>query len=234
VNRSVIKSSVAIVLALLALVVSLGLNIPGAHAQSPACSAGDKAYTVVGGDTLSKIAARYGISWTTLASHNRIANPNLIYVNQIVCIPGRLSAGSGNVNYAPTSNLSSKIPYSTFVSNMPLSNQFPWPACTWWANQRYHQVHSIYVPWTTNSDAWQWTARAYNYYWHVSNTPGVGWIMDLQPWVQGAYGAGHVGVVEQVLGGGYFTASNTSWGSYPTQVTYVKFHAGPGVTFLHQ
>ena len=113
-------------------------------------------------------------------------------------------------------------------------NQFPWPACTWWANQRYHQLHGIYVPWRTQSNAWQWTARAYNFHWRVYRAPGVGWIMDLQPWVQGAYGLGHVGVVERVLAGGYFIASSTSWGRYPTQVTYWRFHVGNGVTFLHQ
>jgi len=119
-------------------------------------------------------------------------------------------------------------------SSLYQGNQFPWPACTWWANQRYHQLHGIYVPWRTQSNAWQWTARAYNFHWRVSRTPAAGWIMDLQPWVQGAYGMGHVGVVERVLGGGYFIASSTSWGRYPTRVTYWKYHAGNGVTFLHQ
>jgi len=233
-----VKGSIAVIFALLFLAVSLGLNIPGAHAQSRVCSVNDKAYTVVSGDTLSGIAARYHTSWSLLATHNHIANPNLIYVNQVVCIPSiQVSVGSGNVNYVPTntqSNQSSKIPYSTFVRFIALGNQFPWPQCTWWANERYRQLHGIYVPWTTNSDAWEWTARAYQFHWHVSNTPSVGWIMNLQPWVQGAYGLGHVGVVEQVLGGGYFIASNMNWGYYPTRVTYVKFHAGSGVTFIHQ
>lgn len=58
--------------------------------------------------------------------------------------------------------------------------------------------------------------------------------MVLQPWVQGAYGGGHVGVVEKVLGHGYFIASNLNWGAHPTVVTYVKFHAGAGVTFIHR
>lgn len=58
--------------------------------------------------------------------------------------------------------------------------------------------------------------------------------MDLQPWIQGAYGYGHVGVVERYLGNGYFVASNMNWGAYPTRVTYVTFHAGYGVTFIHQ
>jgi surface antigen len=119
-------------------------------------------------------------------------------------------------------------------SSIHLGNQFPWPSCTWWANQRYRQMHGTYVPWRTNSNAWQWTARAYNFHWRVYRTPNVGWIMDLQPWVQGAYGLGHVGVVEKVLRNGYFVASSMSWGAHPTRVTYWTFHAGNGVTFLHQ
>jgi LysM repeat protein len=48
---------------------------------------------VVAGDTLSGIANRYGTSWSALASYNHIANPNLIYVDQVVCISGNASGG---------------------------------------------------------------------------------------------------------------------------------------------
>ncbi|MEO8612534.1 MAG: LysM domain-containing protein, partial [Chloroflexota bacterium] len=40
-------------------------------------------YTVVRGDTLSKIAAKFGTTWQALASLNNIANPNLIYAGQV-------------------------------------------------------------------------------------------------------------------------------------------------------
>jgi len=153
-------------------------------------------------------------------------------------VPGaRAASSSTNVNTVSHSKLqsqSSKTGYSQLLRNTYLGNQFPWPQCTWWANGRYHLLHGVYVPWRTNSDAWEWTARAYDFHWHVSGTPAVGWIMDLQPWVQGAYGLGHVGVVEKVLGGGYFVASNLNWGANPTVVANVTFHAGPGVTFIHQ
>ncbi|WP_267201998.1 LysM peptidoglycan-binding domain-containing protein [Limosilactobacillus kribbianus] len=39
-------------------------------------------YTVKSGDSLSKIAAHYGISWRTLASKNQIQSPYIIYVGQ--------------------------------------------------------------------------------------------------------------------------------------------------------
>jgi surface antigen len=113
-------------------------------------------------------------------------------------------------------------------------NQFPYPACTWWANKRYRQLHGVYVPWRRNANAWQWTARAYDFGWHVSWSPSIGSIIDLQPWVQGAYGAGHVGVVEQVLSNGHVIASSMSWGSNPYAVSYTEFAPGGGVTFIRQ
>ncbi|WP_373842222.1 LysM peptidoglycan-binding domain-containing protein [Limosilactobacillus sp.] len=39
-------------------------------------------YTVQHGDTLSGIAAQYGISWRTLAAKNHLQNPNIIFVGQ--------------------------------------------------------------------------------------------------------------------------------------------------------
>ena len=111
-------------------------------------------------------------------------------------------------------------------------NVFPYPACTWWANQRYAEWHGYYVPWTTNSMAWQWKYRAYDFGWRVSTRPSVGAIIDLQPWVQGAYGAGHVALVERVLGNGHVIASNMSWGANPYAVVYWEFAPGPGVSFI--
>ena len=50
-------------------------------------SSTENTYTVVYGDTLSEIAAKYGIGTSTLASLNGITNPNLIYVGQVLKIP---------------------------------------------------------------------------------------------------------------------------------------------------
>ena len=56
--------------------------------QTASTAAGS--YRVQSGDTLSAIAARYGMSWETLARLNNISNPNMIMVGQVL----RLSAGS--------------------------------------------------------------------------------------------------------------------------------------------
>lgn len=191
----------------------LGVHLFGAFAQSP-CSSGDQVYMVQSGNTLGGIAARYGTSWQKLATYNRIANPNLIYINQTVCVPGKPVAKSGPPSVRGT------------------GNYFPYGQCTWWASQRYYQLRGVYVPWTTQSDAWQWTARAYDFRWRVSSTPRVGDIIDLQPRVQGAYGLGHVAVVEQVLGNGRVIASTMNWGIYYWKVVNVEFAPGPGVTFI--
>ena len=61
-------------------------------AATPATSAqqtsGETVYTVQKGDTLSKIANKYGTTYQKLASYNGIANPNVISVGQKIKIPG--------------------------------------------------------------------------------------------------------------------------------------------------
>ncbi len=236
-NRSasnfIAKCSVAAILGLLFLGVTLGTNAGKAHAQSfKTCASGDRAYTVVGGDTLGGIANRYSTSWASLASYNHISDPNFIYVNQVICIPGAGSANGGGYSSPPVSQPPVNSSPTNYNAPVGLGNVFPYGSCTWWANQRYFEMHGYYVPWTTQSEAWEWTARAYQFGWHVSSLPTVGSIVDLQPWVEGAYGGGHVAVVEQVLPGNRVIASNMSWGVDPWQVVDVQFYPGPGVTFI--
>jgi LysM domain/Transglycosylase SLT domain len=107
------KFSIGVVLGLLLLVATFFVNVPGASAHAlNTCSGSDNSYRVVAGDTLSAIGYRYGKSWSALASYNHIANPNLIYVNQIVCIPvhganstapaqGQVTQKSVTTNVAP-------------------------------------------------------------------------------------------------------------------------------------
>ena len=230
----VMKTSVVAVLGLLAIVVTLGVNVVGAHAQTlrAGCHGGDRVYVVSSGDTLGGIAYRYGTNWSKLAAHNHIANPNLIYRNQVICIPGGRSANSGGRTYtAPVSTYSASVSSRSAVG---YGNIFSYPACTWWANQRYYQLHGVFVPWRTQSMAWQWTARAYQFGWQVSTRPSAGSIVDMQPWVQGAYGGGHVAIVERVLSNGTVIASSMSWGANPYAVVYIQVRPGSGITFIRQ
>ena len=54
---------------------------------TPTPSSSDYEYVVKSGDTLSSIARRYNTTYQELARYNNIANPNLIYVNQVIKIP---------------------------------------------------------------------------------------------------------------------------------------------------
>ena len=178
---------------------------------------------VVSGDTLGVIANRYHTSWQSLATYNRIANANVIYINEHICIPGNHSTANGGGG-GTSSGVANEI--------RGWSNPYPYGQCTQYADARFRQIHGYYVPWTTNANAWQWTARAYQFGWHVSSRPSVGAIVDLQPWVQGAYGLGHVAVVEQVLSDGSVIASNKNWGVYYWEVTSSHLYPGYGVTFI--
>lgn len=51
-------------------------------------------YTVKSGDTLSAIANRFGVSYRQLAQVNNIANPNRIYVGQVLRLSGSSTTAS--------------------------------------------------------------------------------------------------------------------------------------------
>jgi LysM repeat protein len=76
-----------VVLFVLAIIASFVIhpNVASAHNN-----AAPRAYTVQPGDTLSRIAAKYGLSsWQTLyaANQDRVGNPNFIRVGQVLVIP---------------------------------------------------------------------------------------------------------------------------------------------------
>jgi surface antigen len=173
---------------------------------------------VASGDTLGAISSRYGTAWQTLASYNKLANPNVLYIGQRLCIPGKAASNNNNK--------------PNYLAIKGVGNFFPYGQCTWYANYRFHQLRGVYVPWKTNANAWQWVSRAHEFRWRVSSTPTPGTILVLQPWVQGAYGLGHVAVVEQVLGSGRVVASNMNWGANPGGITRAQFRAGAGVSFV--
>ena len=112
-------------------------------------------------------------------------------------------------------------------------NHFSLGECTYWADLRYHQLTGYWVPWTGN--AYQWAAGAAASGWVVSSTPKVPSIIVLQPGVQGAYGVGHVAVVERINSDGSVYTSNMnnySNGGGWDIVSYATYYPGPGVSFV--
>ncbi|HEX6818225.1 MAG TPA: LysM peptidoglycan-binding domain-containing protein [Ktedonobacterales bacterium] len=67
-------------------------------------------YTVQSGDTLSKLSARFGTTVAVLAATNHIANPDLIFVGQRLCVSTTASDngssnGSGNTQITNDPNI---------------------------------------------------------------------------------------------------------------------------------
>lgn len=81
---------------------SLGITFarcsPCVRIQKHSTVAKTTTYTVQPGDTLQRIASRYGISWQDLAKYNNIHNPNIISVGQVLKIP----TSGKNANNAPS------------------------------------------------------------------------------------------------------------------------------------
>lgn len=107
--------------------------------------------------------------------------------------------------------------------------------CTWYADERYHQLTGYWVPWA--ADARGWLAGAQQSGWDsASQPPNAPSIIVLQPGVQMADPVyGHVGVVEKVNPDGSVTTSDLNWGPTPSArsaVSTVVFRTGPGVDFV--
>ncbi len=79
------------------------LIIPGAAAPAPAAPAGS--YTVKSGDSLTRIAQKYGLTQSELQKANGISRPNLLKPGQKLKIPGKAAPAAvakkqGNVRVA--------------------------------------------------------------------------------------------------------------------------------------
>lgn len=88
------KKFIQIVLMLAVLATSFATTT-SALAASSVCGGN---VTVVSGDTLRKIADRCYTTVAALQLANNISNPNLIYVGQVLVMPGALLKGSANID----------------------------------------------------------------------------------------------------------------------------------------
>lgn len=125
-------------------------------------TSGETVYTVVKGDTLSSIAAKYGTTYQKLAEYNGIANPNVISVGQKIKIPGSGSSASSSGN--ATSNTSYKVGdivqfkgskhYASAAATSGTAAK-PGPAkITQISNGAKHPYHIIHTDSTSNVYGW--------------------------------------------------------------------------------
>ena len=77
--------------------------------EAPSTESSSGAYTVQAGDTLFQIALRFGTTVSAITQANNIANSSLIYVGQVLTIPGSsgstTSGNSGSTTPPPSSPL---------------------------------------------------------------------------------------------------------------------------------
>src|SRR5579859_2374724 len=125
--------------------------------------------------------------------------------------------------------------YTSGTAKIGSFNGYPPSECTWWADERYHQLTGFYVPWAADAHGWLQGAQANGWEWS-SLPPDVPAIIVLQPGVQLADpNYGHVGVVEKVNADGSVTTSDLNWGpdaASRAAVSSVVFRIGPGVDFI--
>jgi LysM repeat protein len=79
------------------------LKLTGSAAASTSRTSAPKApsavtYTVKAGDTLSKIAAKFGTTYQELAKINGIADPNKIYPGQVLKLTGSAAASTSRTS----------------------------------------------------------------------------------------------------------------------------------------
>jgi len=76
-------------------------STPASTPEPEPAASQQQEYRVVSGDTLSKIASKFGVSTSLLQSFSKISNPNLIHIGQLILIPG-VTASAPAVEPKPT------------------------------------------------------------------------------------------------------------------------------------
>jgi len=92
---------------------------PDDPAPAPATDGEATTYTVARGDTLGSIARQFGTTFQAIASANNIANPNLIFVGQVLSING----GTVPTTPAPTTNNPAPVTNTANTSGFELGGQ---------------------------------------------------------------------------------------------------------------
>lgn len=88
-------------------------------------TSGGTTYTVQSGDTLSVIARDYGTTVDALASENGISNPNLIFVGQVLEIPGTSNgdSGSGDSDTSGFPTSPDEVSAPTYIDDIMIVNK---------------------------------------------------------------------------------------------------------------
>lgn len=79
------KRAIAVIMAVSVLALAMFVPVGAQNCTSQ--------YTVKAGDNLYRIGLAHNVPFTQIAAANNLANPNLIFVGQVLCIPAAATAG---------------------------------------------------------------------------------------------------------------------------------------------
>jgi LysM repeat protein len=211
------------------------LNVTTTYAAH--CQAGQP-FQVRQGDTLSKIAARLGVSVTDLAKTNGLKVNDSLIPGQVLCPPVKnavapviVSVGTGSLELCQSTDYwlpvisQWAIPpgcygliYSPNPANYPYRPAWGW--CNWWPEEMHPNL--------TGEQALQLPRH---------RTPVAGAVVWLDPYEQGASGDGHWAQLVAINPDGYWlliSEMNDNWrGGGWGRVNYRYIHISPGVWFLY-
>lgn len=93
-----------------------GPAAPAAPVSAPAASTASASHTVVRGDTLSAVAARYGTSVSAIARANGLGNASFIRIGQVLTIPGAAPASTSGTQLVGSTFAGRTYPAATVAS----------------------------------------------------------------------------------------------------------------------
>lgn len=198
----------------------LTINGSSTTTSSSLSSKSSTTYTVQSGDSLSRIANKYGTSVTNLMNANNFSN-YLIYPGQVLKIPS-----SSSTTNSPSTTAAQSTSYTSPTFNH--QNLYTAGQCTWYVFNRRAQAGSpISTYW---SDAKYWTYNATSDGYLVNHTPTVGAIMQS---TAGYYG--HVAYVERVNPDGSILISemNYTYGPYNTNTRVIPASLVSSYNYIH-
>lgn len=146
-------------------------------AASSTSSTADAIYTVTFGDTLSKIAVRYGVSSASLVEANGLPNANHVWIGQKLRIPGGANANVSQTTAWPQTR-QSPATYGRKLIEVDLSKQ---TLTAWQGDQQmlhtYISSGTYETPTVTGRFLVSWKTPNQHMYGDDFDLPNVPWVM---------------------------------------------------------
>lgn len=92
------------------------LAVAPSQALAQACA---RQHTVKAGENLFRIGLIYGVAWPSIASANKLTNPNRIFVGQVLCIPAAATPATPARTPTPAARTPTRVPATSTPAPRP-------------------------------------------------------------------------------------------------------------------